>query len=620
MKNNIFVHLMFIIFITSIGSCKKDKNEPVPVIIKDAGADIANIDNFWVTLNADSLKYEESGEWFVEKGLVDDKVYFEDIKSPKTKFHGLPGEKYLLQWKVLLNSKYYQDTVHINFNPIKIKIIKEGSNVYSTRIRLIVDGKYPGKWTTSGDLQHFNFQTTEGIYESELSNPNVLVHGKENGTIKAKWTISYGSVSFSDTISFKTGNYNEYEALEDLQLLDNPYHCTIEDGHVVEIHLGSDGRGWIFGQFDLFPALKSLKYLRVLNLFGDGISKFQSAIPKYYSDLTYLNLGGNYINQIPDNIGELRKLEFLNLSSQDDNNEITKIPESFGNLENLKYLDLSSNNITELPSTFGNLKKLETLLLWGSILNSLPTSFGNLNSLKLFNLNGIRNNLPDSFCQLTNLEDFFAGGTSAVTQLPENIGNLKRLKIFNYQGDLNIETLPNSFCDLDSLNVFDLWSNLKELPINFGNLKSLETLILHGNLKELPQSFTNLKTLKYFSITSPKINNPIFVLPNDIDKLINLDGIAVEHTNLYSVPTSIGRMSKLSEISFWDCSLDSIPSSIGDLKNLKDLKFVGNNLSIIPENFKNLKGLYVINLAENKNLAWQIEQIRDWKICTEVIY
>lgn len=620
MKKHIFYYLTFIFFATSLGSCKKDNNEPTPVIIKDAGADIVNVDKFWVTLNADSLKYGESGEWVVEKGLVDDKVYFEDCKSPKTIFHGLPGEKYLLKWKVLLNTKYYQDTVHVNFNPIKVKIIKDGLDHYSTRIGLNVEGPYQGKWTISGDCQHYESTQLCGVEVPKENFPSIIAYGNENGTINAKWAITYGSVSFSDSISFKTGNYNEYEALEDIGIINYPQHYSTENGHVVEIYLGADGKGWAFERFEEFPALRALKYLRKLILSGDGIHNFSSSIPLYYKDLTYLNLGGNYINQIPANIGELKKLEFLDLSNPQDDNEISQIPESFGNLGSLKYLDLSSNSITELPSTFGNLKKLETLLMWGSILNSLPTSFGNLNSLKKFNLNGIRNNLPESFSQLTNLEDFFAGGTSAVTKLPENIGNLKRLKIFNYQGDLHIETLPNSFCDLDSLNVFDLWSNLKELPINFGNLKSLETLILHGNLKELPQSFTNLKTLKYFSVTSPKSNNPVFVLPNDIDKLINLDGIAIEHTNLYSVPNSIGRIPRLREISFWDCALDSVPSSIGDLKYLSGLNFVGNNLSKIPDNFKNLKGLNVINLAENKNLAWQIDQIRDWKISTEVIY
>lgn len=589
-------------------ACKKDEADINP-IVRDAGADVVNVDKFWVNLNADSLNVGESGEWSVKKGLVDEKVYFENTKSPKTIFYGLPGQKYLLEWKVKINGKYYQDTVHINFNPINVKIRKQGLDAYSTRIRLIIDEPYPGKWSISGNLQRFD--------PDQLTQHNILVKGTENGTIYAKWTVTYGSVSFSDTIIFKTRNYNEYEALEDL----NKQNCyTMENGHVVEINLGSDGNAHKFGRFDEYPALSALKYLRKLNLCGGGVGSFSSSIPLYYKDLIFLDLSCNYINQIPANIGELRKLETLKLNNQDNYNQITQIPESFCNLVNLKYLDLSSNDVSELPSAFGNLNKLEKLLLWGNIIRELPSSFGNLNSLKYLGITGVRNNLPESFGQLTNLEELLIGGTSAVTKLPDNIGNLKKLKFFSYQGDTNIEYLPNSFCELDSMKEFYFRSNLKELPLNFGNLKSLETLNLYANLKELPGSFVNLKTLKYLRIASSKSNNTVFILPQNIEQLSNLEGIAIEHTNFHTVPNSIGRLTKLRELSFWNCSLDSIPPSIGDLKNLRSLNLVENNLSIIPENLKNLKGLYVVNLAGNINLAWQIDQIRKWGICSEVIY
>ena len=617
---------MSFIFLMSLVSCTKDNKESGPVIKIGAGNDIGNIDNFWVTLNADSLKSGESGQWSVEKGLVDEKVYFKDSSSPKTVFHGLPGEKYLLQWKVLFNNKYYEDSVHVQFNPIKVKIIKEGLNVYSTRIRLNAGDTYSGKWTISGgNLQKIS-PTSLPWTEAAENCPDIELFGWQNETLYAKWIVTYGSVSFSDTIIYKTGNYNEYEALEDLELSDSPGSYKLETGHVVELYLGENGAGGLLlnfsttPNFTTLPALCSLIYLKKLVLNGDLLYTFPDVITSYYKNLIYLDMGNNCLNRLPSNIGNLKYLETFILNNQQDNNFITQLPDSFCNLVNLKYLDLSESNLSQLPSNFGNLNKLETLLLYGSNLNELPSSFGNLNSLKYFHISGIINNLPESFSQLTNLTEFSSGGGSSITKLPDNIGNLKSLKSFSYEGNMNLASLPNSFCNLDSLNVLVLAGNLEALPDNFGNLKSLQNLNLYANLKELPQSFSKLTSLKYLTLTSPKDKNPVFILPQNIGQLANIEAIDISGTNLFSVPNSIGSLSSLREISFINCSLDSVPASIGNLTNLQTINLAGNNLSSIPENFKNLKGLNQVNLNGNVNLAWQIDQIKSWNMTSNLIY
>jgi hypothetical protein len=118
MKKIIFWNLLLLSL--SIISCKKESSrletpETIPEKKIEAGSDINSIDKFWVTLNADSLSKDEKGEWIIKKGLVDDKVYFDNSKSPQTIFHGLPGQKYLLVWKVLYNNKAYSDSVNISF-------------------------------------------------------------------------------------------------------------------------------------------------------------------------------------------------------------------------------------------------------------------------------------------------------------------------------------------------------------------------------------------------------------------------------------------------------------------------------------------------------------------------
>lgn len=628
MRTNCIYSLLLILFLILLANCKKENNDIAPPTVNpvvNAGSDIQNYDGFCVTLSADSLTKGESGEWSIEKGLVDEKVYFENKNSPKSKFYGLPGEKYILQWKVLLNGKYYIDSVYVSFNPITVVISKIKKDFYSTRIGLEANGTFKGTWTITGDIQKYESTQLGGIIVPKENFPSIKVYGKENGTIYAKYTIKYGSVSFSDTVIVKTGTYNEYEALEDIGILDNTYHYDMENGHVVTIELGGDGHGWIFQDLDRFPSLISLKYLKRLVLYGDGIVTFPSVITSYYKDLIYLDLSFNYIKQIPSNIGNLKKLETLNLLSQQDINNpsddhaIKQLPETFGDLESLKSFTLSSI-LLDLPISFGNLHNLETLDFESTSLNSIPSSFGNLSSLKSFRTLGFRGDLPETFCQLTNLTEFVVSDC-ALTKLPDNFGNLKNLKILWLHGNNTFETLPDGFSGLDSLQELNLVCKLKVLPDNFGNLKNIRQINLYADLKELPPSFCNLKTLEIFDLECTK-NSDLFILPENIGDLSNLKGLAIVGRNLHSIPNSICQLPKLTGIIFKNCSLDSVPSCIGNLRNLFSIDFTSNNLISIPITFKNLKGgaLSRMNLTGNPGLAWQIDEIKSWGICYYLYY
>jgi len=595
----------------------------IPKVKINAGTDILNINDVWVTLNADSLKKGETGEWSIHTGLTDEKVYFESKTSPKTKFYGLPGQGYSILWNVLSSGKNYTDTIHISFNPIDATIVS-GRNLNSPKIYLtgpgIKNSSYKGEWTITGDIYRTQSTQLGGVIVPKENFPTILIYGKENGTVYAKWTVKYGSVSFSDTIILKTKEYYESEALADLQITDRPWHYTIEDGHVVFLDMGGTGTGWMFEDFDQFPTLMALKYVRKLILYGTLTDHFSSAIPTYLKNLTYLDLSSNFIDQMPDNIGELKKLETLIIDNQQDNHQIRQIPESFGGLESLKYLKMSSILI-DLPSTFGNLHKLEKLDFFGTSLNSIPECFGNLSSLKYFWINGFYNNLPESFSHLTNLREMTVGDCY-LTKLPDSIGNLKKLnKIYLHGPNNKIETLPASICEMDSLKQLDIVSlPLKELPVNFGNLKGLESLTLYSGIRFLPQNICNLSGLKSLFIGGPINTDVAFTIPDDIWHLTNLEILHISGQNLKSVTSNIGKLSKMRFLDLSNCELDSVPSSISEFKNLYSLNLGGNNLSSIPLSFKNLKGLTFFYLQQNKDLAWQIEEIRSWGICSYLSY
>jgi len=69
-----------------------------------------------------------------------------------------------------------------------------------------------------------------------------------------------------------------------------------------------------------------------------------------------------------------------------------------------------------------------------------------------------------------------------------------------------LESLPESFGDLENLNRLSLGGNiLSSLPESIGNLKNLQFLNLYGNnLTSLPESIGNLTNLKFLNLQ----NNP----------------------------------------------------------------------------------------------------------------
>ena len=84
--------------------------------------------------------------------------------------------------------------------------------------------------------------------------------------------------------------------------------------------------------------------------------------PPTYTHTQELYLRRNQLRCLPDNIGDLSKLDTIYLeSNQLDENGL---PDSFAELESLKGLPLHKNRFTTIPSSVFALVNLEELYVW----------------------------------------------------------------------------------------------------------------------------------------------------------------------------------------------------------------------------------------------------------------
>ena len=176
--------------------------------------------------------------------------------------------------------------------------------------------------------------------------------------------------------------------------------------------------------------------------------------------VTGLELDNNMRGSIPPELGNLDKLQRLDLSG----NELSGlIPSELGNLRNLQYLNLDDNHLRGLiPPELGNLKNLQTLrLFYNDLRGSIPPELGNLENLQhlTFQANGLCGPIPPELGNLRNLQylNLFANELSG--EIPPELGNLKNLQSLDLSRNQLSGPIPSELGNLDSLQSLYLGEN-----------------------------------------------------------------------------------------------------------------------------------------------------------------
>jgi len=126
--------------------------------------------------------------------------------------------------------------------------------------------------------------------------------------------------------------------------------------------------------------------LEVLNLSGNRLSSLPDDLPRLHK-LRILFCSDNDFSEVPSVIGDCPELEMVGFKA----NSIHSLPAS-ALPRKLRWLILTDNQLEELPAEIGRCERLQKLMLAGNRLQALPVTLANCQQLELLRI--AANQLP----------------------------------------------------------------------------------------------------------------------------------------------------------------------------------------------------------------------------------
>lgn len=597
-KINILVLACFCIFSSIVTSCTKSEYQDVLKTKYEASVnDSEVVKDFTVQLKARALQPKEKGDWKIISGNVMDKfVYIEDSKNPFSTFTGLPGETYVLEWTVVhADNTISKAESQITIPDFDIAITEFTPSGYQTIRHFQVEDRYKdiGSWSVDKPIGRLFSRYHDGSSRPVEKNPTIQVHGYENTDYIVSFTTSYAGKSYTFSKSYRTGVYQQSEAIRELQF-DESSNKIIRNhlGNIIELSLQSEGIAWILEHPETYPALKALKHLRRLNLGSSSVTSIPQILGDHYLELEHLFMDriGKHLT-FPSNFGNLSKLKTILLSPRysADDGYVMSMPNSFGNLKSLESLSIRHAGKVNFNATLGGLTNLKHL---DCFVTHIPENIGNLKNLKRVDLYNFSSSFPEPIGDCSSLSKLnIIFNTSDVVSIPTKIGNLSNLDTLNVTAS-KVSNIPVTIGKLQKLKVLKVENQyLSSVPSSIGDLSNLVSFEVYGTYTQLPSSIGKLKNLKYLYLS-----HTVTSLPEEFGDLEALEYLNLESSRLKALPSTFGKLKKLVEIAGRSCSLESLPDSFSELDALGKIDFSYAKFSKFPPQLTALKGINTITL------------------------
>ena len=161
-----------------------------------------------------------------------------------------------------------------------------------------------------------------------------------------------------------------------------------------------------------------------------GLTEFPREIFDLADTLEILNLSGNRLSELPDDLARLKKLRILFCSE----NEFTRLPAVLGDCPELEMVGFKANRIETVDeAAFPN--KLRWLILTDNRIGKLPGSIGRCVRLQKLMLSGnYLSELPDEMAACVNLE-LIRLAANRFTEFPKWLFELQRLSWLGLGGN-----------------------------------------------------------------------------------------------------------------------------------------------------------------------------------------
>lgn len=166
------------------------------------------------------------------------------------------------------------------------------------------------------------------------------------------------------------------------------------------------------------------------------LHEFPQEIFSLADSLEVLNLSGNCLAALPDDLPRLHKLRIIFCS----NNQFTELPAVLGRCAQLQMIGFKSNQIRHVPAAALPIN-LRWLILTDNLLETLPAELGQCQRLQKLMLAGnLLSQLPSSLANCQNLE-LLRIAANQLTELPSWLFSMPRLAWLAFAG--------NPFCVQD---------------------------------------------------------------------------------------------------------------------------------------------------------------------------